>query len=562
MNQDGPPNDPLDEVVVRYLDDGAQRQNWLVAWLAEHPDRAEDLARFLAASRAVESWVEPVRDLFDEDSGPTVAYAPGRDSGEIRVPGYEIGSELGRGGMGIVHAAIQVPAGRTVALKTIRTGEFASPREVALFRLEATTAALLDHPHIVPVYDVGERDGVLYFSMKRFATSLARRIQAGPSLDPVRAAQLVAIIARAVQYAHEQGVIHRDLKPANILLDDQGDPHVGDFGLARRRDAVHGQSTTGTILGTPEYMAPEQARGERHLTEAVDVYGLGGILYACLTGRPPFQGGNVLETMQRVQYDPVRKPRDTRHDVPTDLELICLRCLAKDPADRYPSAQAVAEDLECFLAGKALGDQPSARHRLWKVLTRPPHVTGLVTMPAFYWSIGLGSARHLGVFLLAWYGAAVVWVWPLFLVWIGTTLGVLWRSHLTSPRALVTRAEFHSMTFGIGAMAAQLALFAQAALALPSPLDSPTLLLLPGLYPGLAVIGGLTLFAHGVTHWGALYLAGLGYMLLAFPLGLLPAWSPLLLAVSELVLAVVLGRAMAHQVAQARAVAVLLQENP
>jgi serine/threonine-protein kinase len=560
MNQDLPPNDPLDEIVVRCLDDETVRQNWLITWLAEHPERAEEMARFLAAFRSVEGWLEPVRGLVSDDQHPTLPHPPAGESGGIRVPGYEIEGELGRGGMGVVHAAFQIQAGRHVALKTIRTREFASQRAVALFRREATTAAALDHPHIVPVYEVGESDGVLFFSMKRFAMSLARRIEHGPPLAPTEAANLVAIIARAVQYAHDEGIIHRDLKPANILLDAQGVPHVGDFGLARRLEASQGLTAPGTILGTPEYMAPEQACGERQLTEAVDVYGLGGILYACLTGRPPFKGDNVLETMQRVQYDPVRPPRDTRPDVPADLEWICLRCLAKDPADRYPSAEAVAEDLQRFIRGEAPGDRPSTRYRLWKVLTRPPHVPGLVTMPAFWWSVGLGFARNLGVFLLAWSGAAAVWVGPVFLLWFGTTVSVLWRSHLATPRALITRSEFQSMTLAIGSMAAQLVLLAQATLALRTPLDSPTALLLPGLYPGLAVIGGLAIFAHGVTHWGAFYLAGLGYMLLAFPLCLLPAWSPLMLGVSDVILAVVVGGAFNRQVLRARA-AVLLQEN-
>jgi len=547
--------DPLDEAVAVLLGDvGAYPTEWLIDWLIAHPDRAEELARFLTAERSVAGWAAPLRDLLAYDEGLTAAYPSQGEAHGVSVPGYTIEGELGRGGMGVVYAAVQVAAGRPVALKTIRTGAFASPRDAALFRLEAATAAALDHPNIVPVYEVGEHGGVLYFSMKRFASTLAQRLRRGP-LAAEEVARLGAVVARAVHHAHRLRVVHRDLKPGNILLDEVGEPHVADFGLARRLDASTGLTVSGTVTGTAEYMAPEQARGERQPTEAIDVYGLGGILYAGLTGRPPFRGPNPLDTMAQVQFAPVRPPREVRPDVPADLERICLRCLAKDPADRYPSAEAVAEDLDRFLRGEALGDRPAVFDRLWKVLTRPPHVPGLATLPALWWMTGLDFARHAGVFLLGWYGAAVGWVWLLFLAMALGCTAILWRSHVASPRALVTRAEFASLTFAAGSLVGQVLLLVAATLSLPGALASPTAEVIPRLYPGLAVAIGLAIFAHGVTHWGAFYLAGVGVMLLALPLSLLPAWSPLILGTVTIFLVVTLGGALNRQVARMRAAA-------
>ena len=263
---------------------------------------------------------------------------------------YELLEEVGRGGQGVVFRARQKSLNRTVALKVISLGQWASKAHVKRFRREAEAAASLDHPGIVPIHEVGEHDGQCYFSMQFIEGGQLDEVVRRVPMSIRQAAELIAKVARTVHYAHEHGILHRDIKPGNILLDQKGEPHLTDFGLARLVEAESTVTRTREVLGTPSYMAPEQAAGNNaELTGSTDVYGLGAVLYQLLTEHPPFAGGTTYETIKLLLDTEPRAPRLLNPKVDRDLSTICLKCLEKDPKQRYPSALALDEDLERWL---------------------------------------------------------------------------------------------------------------------------------------------------------------------------------------------------------------------
>ncbi|MFI5456287.1 MAG: protein kinase [Isosphaerales bacterium] len=377
-------------------------------WLAAHPDLADGLRTFLADYDRFQELAAPLRDVagaaagaastvshegtgFSLGSGSSpdmtseggVSAAPPASGTRVRYFGdYELLRTLGEGGMGIVYEARQRSLDRIVALKMIRAGRFAGEEDLRRFRNEAEAVAKLDHPHIVPVYEVGEHEGHHYFSMKRIdGTSLAANLS-GYRDRPREAARLVATVAKALHHAHQRGLLHRDLKPSNMLLDAKGEPHLTDFGLAKRLQGPGAAETTrtGAILGTPAYMAPEQASGQRgEVTTATDVYGLGALLYALLTGHAPFRGESVADTLLQVRERSPEPIRISNAKVPRDLETICVRCLEREPRRRYASADAVAEELERWLSGEPITARPVGKlERGWMWCQRNPVVAGLI----------------------------------------------------------------------------------------------------------------------------------------------------------------------------------------
>ncbi|MCC7375190.1 MAG: protein kinase [Verrucomicrobiales bacterium] len=308
---------------------------------------------------------------------------------------YELIEEIARGGMGIVYRARQTQINRMVALKVMVAGQFAAPDFLERFRNEGEAVARLDDPHIVPIYEVGECEGQPFFSM-RFVEGgpLSRRIANRQSpLSNRQAVELLVKIARAVHHAHQRGILHRDIKPGNILLDAKGEPLLTDFGLAKLVERDGMLTRTIAMLGTPSYMSPEQARGEsKQLTTAVDIYGLGAVLYELLTGRPPFAGGTTMETVRQVLESEPARPSTLKPRTDRDLETICLKCLEKSPAQRYDSAEALAQDLERWLRHEPILARPvTTQERLVKWMRRNPKVAALTVLLHAVFIVGLAG---------------------------------------------------------------------------------------------------------------------------------------------------------------------------
>src|SRR6266487_947142 len=304
---------------------------------------------------------------------------------------YELLEEVGRGGQGVVFRARQKSHNRTVALKVISLGQWASKAHVKRFRLEAEAAARLEHPGIVPIHEVGERDGSCYFSMKFVEGGQVDEVIRRTPISIRQAAELIAKVARTVHYAHEHGILHRDIKPGNILLDQKGEPHLTDFGLARLVETESTVTRTMEVLGTPSYMAAEQAVGNNAaISSATDVYGLGAVLYQLLTGQPPFAGGTTYETIKLLLDTEPRQPRLLNPKVDRDLSTICLKCLEKDPKRRYSSALALAEDLERWLKHEPIDARRAgifARGRKW-VRRNPTSALLAASLLAFAAAVG------------------------------------------------------------------------------------------------------------------------------------------------------------------------------
>jgi predicted Ser/Thr protein kinase len=324
-------------------------------------------------------------------STPTLEALPDGPS----VPGYEVLGILGKGGMGVVYKAQQRGLGRIVALKMILHAEHAGEQERQRFQAEAEAVARLQHANIVQIHEVGEHKGLPFFSLEFCpGGSLADKLDGTP-LPPREAARLVQTLAVAMQAAHDKGILHRDLKPANVLLSEDGTPKITDFGLAKKL-GEQGQTQTGAVVGTPSYMAPEQANGSKTIGPAADIYALGAILYELLTGRPPFKAATALDTILQVINDEPVPPRQFQSRVPRDLETICLKCLQKQPSRRYASAAELADDLRRFRAGEPILARPVGRwERAWRWCRRNPALAGGIATT----SLALVAVAVLGVLM-------------------------------------------------------------------------------------------------------------------------------------------------------------------
>jgi tRNA A-37 threonylcarbamoyl transferase component Bud32 len=453
---------------------------------------------------------------------------------------YELLEELGRGGMGVVFKARQVQLDRVVALKMILSSHLANAADLQRFHIEAAAAARLQHPNIVSVHEVGVVEGQHFYSMEFIAgPSLSKRLSDGP-LPGKLAARYVMLIARAIHYAHIHGILHRDLKPSNILLDADDQPHVTDFGLAKKLGTDSTQTQTGAILGTPSYMAPEQAAGKvKELTSAVDIYGLGAVLYELLTGRPVFHAGSTLDTVRLVLEEEPVAPRQLNPRVDQDLETICLKCLQKDPRNRYATAEALADDLQRYLNADPISARSfSMIDRIARTLERDQYAIefrGWAKM--LLWFAVIMLAGHLAMFLL------VEFHQPRSLHWLARTVQLVavgitfWHFRLRHGFLPASAAERQLWTIWIGYLLAYMIIVAVVRqMAGAERWDDLTL------YPFSAVLSGMGFFAMGSSYWGRFYLFGLAFFALAAlmplmltlaPLGLGVLWSAALVIIAR-----------------------------
>jgi len=522
----------------------------------QHPDLAEELRQLWAAVQVAEAFGRP-RQCTPQP--PTEAYVsktippvPGAQAPALprRFGDYELLEELGRGGMGIVYKARQVSLDRIVALKVLKHGDRSTDMDLQRFRNEAEAAARLNHPNIVPVYEVGEAEGQLYFTMRFIEGITLSRLLTDHPLPAREAARIVSIVSRAIHYAHQNNVLHRDLKPANILLRVEGANHaqeassaelsslstphpppatipfVMDFGLAKRVQGGASLTATGAILGTPSYMPPEQASGGRgKIGPASDVYSLGAILYELLTGRPPFQAASSVDTLLLVLDQEPVEPRRLNPQVDKGLELICLKCLQKQPDLRYASAAVLADDLDKFLAG----DRPS----VWSGsfldvvgnMFRDTHHAPVLENWGVLW-----MWHSLKILLLC--GVTNLMLWqgfrshlPYLLLWsIGLCAwgGIFWTLRRRGgPVLFIERQIAHVWAAGV---------IASIGVFIVEWLLSPNIEVL-GLSPVLAIFAGMIFVVKAGMLSGEFYIAASALFLTAVPMALFPQFAPLIFGI-------------------------------
>jgi len=484
----------------------------------EHPEFAEELRSLwgtVLVADAVGGSDRPENETAGTES-PKAAFELPHSFGD-----YELLEEIGRGGMGIVYRARQVSLNREVAVKMILRGPLASPADRDRFNAEAEAAARLAHPGVVPVYEVGENDGHPYFSMKYVpGHTLSQRLTQGP-LPPRDAAQIMAAVARAIQFAHEQGVLHRDLKPSNILIDEDGRPHVTDFGLAKRVTESASLTKSGAVLGTPAYMAPEQAAGDRgQVGPASDVYSLGSILYHTLTGRPPFQAASPVDTVLMLLEQDVVPPRVLNPKADRDLEMIALRCLQKPANLRYPDAEALASDLEAYLKDEPIAARSGRfAHVLAQMIRETHHATvlenwGVLWMwhsLALFVACGLTNALRIAGFEQRWY---YIVLWTLGL---GAWAIVFWRlRRRMGPVTFVERQIAHLWAASMVAIA--MLFFVEIWLHLPVLTLSPV----------LALIAGMVFVVKAGILSGSFYFQAVALFATTLPMALFPSFAHLI----------------------------------
>jgi len=514
----------------------------LDALVKQHPELAVELRELWATMQIADDFAS-FSELDSEGSsigGPRfeATSSPPQDCGD-----YELLGELGRGGMGVVYYARQKSLDRVVALKMILRGDNASNADIARFRAEAESAAQLNHPNIVNVYEVGEFEGRPFFSMKLIeGTTLAKRLTDGP-LPSRLAAEMLGPICRAIADAHRRGVLHRDLKPSNILIDTEGRTYVTDFGLAKRLNTdpedldddslmAANLTLTGAILGTPGYMAPEQAAGRRgEVSGATDIYSLGAILYAMLTGRPPFQAATAVDTVLMVREQDPLPPRMLNPQVDPDLEMVCLKCLQK-PADlRYATADDLADDLDAFLKSEPISARSSQFSQIISLAFRETHHAAILENWGLLWMWHSLVVLLICVITNVIHSQGVTDWWTYATLWSVSSIGwalIFWELRRRSgPITFVERQIAHVWAGSVGS-----SIF----LYLLEPIIQLKVLTLS---PVLALIAGNVFFAKAGILSGKFYVQGVALYLTAILMALLQEYPKIDFGLS--LLGIVLG---------------------
>jgi serine/threonine protein kinase len=450
---------------------------------------------------------------------------------------YQIEGKIGEGGMGVVYRAYDPHGDRHVAIKIIRDAALSDKEQLNRFRSEAKAAAQLQHPGIVPVYDIGRDGNNEFFSMALIrGTDLRAAIRAPEAMDQRFIATVCRDIAQALDYAHSRGIVHRDVKPANILLDVGGSPMLTDFGLAKRLAADAEQTSTGQIMGTLVHAAPEQLADAKHVGPAADIYGLGASMYECLTGTPPYFGCNdLIELINRKRDESPAPPKTMRPNVDDDLQVICMRCLQKDPADRYATAAQLADDLERYLQG-----EPVSHLSKWRGIQR---AIGFRKGRQGYLSAGasrllpIQTLVHPTIFVLVWWELHPAFLWILLAVLaVASTVNNYYYHWRLYWRLSPTERQSGILIFAFNIAFACL-FFIHG----PTWFDQEIKDFL-NVYPPLCLLAGVAICAHAVTHSGRWIL----YAAIFFPLSLivahLPNWGPLIFGVAGLLIALVIDR--------------------
>ena len=499
-------DDPLDVIMADYLERlEAGEQPDPAEYLQQNPEQAEELRSFFRNHH----WM-------DDTSPPEPASLVGTQVGP-----YEIESEIARGGMGVVYRAKQPALGRHVALKLISTGLLAGREERKRFRIEAEAAARLDHPGIISIYDIGSWKGYEYFSMALVEGCTLQSLVDQPSGDDQLSARIVRDVARAVAYAHSQGIVHRDLKPDNILLNAQRQPFVTDFGLAKWHREGTMITRTGQVLGTPHYMSPEQACGQGDGDAATDIYALGAILYALLTGRPPHEGKTAAEILQKVMQEEPEPPRQFRRDIHPDVEKICLQAIRVEPKLRYPNAEELADDLNRFLTGEETRATGSGLlDRVAREIRRDQHQEHFEAWHVSLFVLGaIIFLTHVAIFTLAWFEFpkwTAYWM-PRFVMFAVIFGWIYWaRGYTFLPRTVAERPVWSIWLGYVGALAVVNLLL------VIGDIDHPAL------FPLAAVLSGFGFIAMAGHVWGGSVFFGLCFFAVAVLTSQLTMLAPLL----------------------------------